>query len=193
MVFWFLTLDDALNLRSASPQREAFETVYARYHPLILRYLTQMCGSPDQAEELAQETFVKAYVGMLRFRGDASTSTWLYRIARNTYLNTVRRPPHARLDTPTAQEIADHAPECDPVRWVADREASALIARALAQLPEQQRSVLLLRDGEGLAYIEIAEVLGLSVAAVRMKLFRARNLFRGYYNALDVEGARDEV
>ncbi len=183
MIFWLLALDVAISgqRRSVLPQTQSFEEIYERSYPLVLRYLTQLCGSAEQAEELAQETFVRAYTGMVRFRGDAAATTWLYRIARNTYLNSVRRPVPARLDSPSGQQIVDGTPAYDPVQAFADREAHASIAQTLAQLPEQQRSVLLLRDAEGLSYGEIADVLGLSVAAVRMKLFRARNLFRAIY------------
>ena len=193
MIFWLLALDDVLGgqRKSVLPQTQSFEALYERSYPLIVRYLTHLCGSADQAEELAQETFVRAYAGMVRFRGDAAATTWLYRIARNTYLNSVRRPVHARLDSPSGQQIVDGAPASDPARAFADREANASIAWALAQLPEHQRSVLLLRDAEGLSYGEIADILGLTMAAVRMKLFRARNLFRTIYIEYQQRGADD--
>ncbi len=189
MIFSLL-LDDAARVGTRG-RRESFETLYELYHGKVLRYLWQLCGSQDQAEELAQETFVKAYTGLLTFRGDSSAATWLFRIARNTYLDSLRRPGPAHVDTSELLLIPDTTPGGDPVSRYAQGEQRDLIARALAELPELQRSILLLRDAEGLAYVEIADVLGLSVAAVRIRLFRARNAFRQIYRALE-SGEGDE-
>jgi RNA polymerase sigma-70 factor (ECF subfamily) len=166
----------------------AIEELYRRYREPLLRYLQRLCGSPEQAEELAQETFIKAYIGLLTFRGECSVATWLFRIARNLYINSLRRPSPARIDTDELLAIPDSGGYGDPVQRVAAGERRDRIGIALAQLPEQQRSVLLLRDAEGLAYIEIADVLGISLAAVKVSLFRARNAFRQAYRALDDEG-----
>ncbi len=169
----------------ARERRESFETLYALYHGTVLRYLEQLCGSHDQAEELAQETFVRAYTGLLAFRGDSSAATWLFRIARNAYLDSLRQPAVTHVDTSELLLIPDTTGDGDPVRRYAEGEQRDLIARTLRELPELQRSVLLLRDAEGLAYVEIADVLGLSVAAVRIRLFRARNAFRQIYRQLE--------
>ena len=169
----------------ARERRESFETLYGLYHGKVLRYLGQLCGSHDQAEELTQETFVRAYTGLLTFRGDSSAATWLFRIARNAYLDSLRRPAATHVDTSELLLIPDTTGDGDPVRRYAEGEQRDLIARALRELPELQRSVLLLRDAEGLAYVEIADVLGLSVAAVRIRLFRARNAFRQIYQELE--------
>jgi RNA polymerase sigma-70 factor (ECF subfamily) len=184
MVFPFFLVDDTLRSRTLR-EHEAFEALYNLYHAPVLRYLHQLSGSADLAEELAQETFVKAYTGLLSFRGDCSAATWLFRIARNTYLNSRRRPSSAPIDTAEFLDIPDTRGYGDPVKRYAAGEQRGLIEQALARLPEQQRSILLLRDAEGLAYIEIADVLGLSLAAVRIKLFRARNAFRTIYCELE--------
>jgi RNA polymerase sigma-70 factor (ECF subfamily) len=183
-------LPQALDLApDAGSLREApsLEELYRRYREPIVRYLARLSGSIDLAEELAQETFVKAYTGLLTFRGDCSVSTWLFRIARNTYLNSLRRPDPTRIDTDEFLAIPDQAGSSDPVRSYAAVEQRGLIELALGQLPEQQRSVLLLRDAEGLSYIEIAGVLGISLAAVKVNLFRARNAFRAAYAAFDTK------
>src|SRR6266487_413700 len=191
MSFAFVLLED-VQRTSAQGRQEAFEGLYSLYHEPVQRYLYQLCGSTDQAEELAQETFVKAYIGLLSFRGTCSAATWLFRIARNTYLNSWRRPRPAQIDTDELYSIPDPTSYGDPVQCYAAGEQRSLIGLALAQLPEQQRSILLLRDAEGLAYVEIADVLGISVAAVRMKLFRARNTFRQVYMKLELaEGDSD--
>ena len=191
MSYPFQALDVAPNARTAREQL-SLEELYRLYREPVRRYLCQLCGADDQAEELTQETFIKAYTGLLAFRGECSVATWLFRIARNLYLNSLRRPNPTRIDTDELLAIPDSAGLGDPVERYAAGEQRSLIGQALGQLPEQQRSVLLLRDAEGLAYIEIADVLGISLAAVKVNLFRARNAFRQVYRALDTQGDRDD-
>ncbi len=177
------TASDALSL----------EDLYRRYRGPVQQYLYRLTGSPDQAEELAQETFIRACAGILTFRGDCSVATWLFRIARNTYLNSRRRPTATRLDTDELLAIPDRAGYGDPAGRYAASEQRNLIAIALGELPEKQRTILLLRDAEGLAYSEIADVLGISLAAVKVNLFRARNAFRLTYAGLtQAEGGHDD-
>lgn len=165
----------------ATRELYALEELYQRYRRPIQHYLYQLCGSIEQAEELTQETFIRAHTGLLTFRGDCSVATWLFRIARNLYLKSLRHPSPPRIDTDELLDIPDRAVEGDPVQHYAAREQRDLIGLTLAQLPEKQRSILLLRDAEGLAYDEIARVLEISLSAVKVNLFRARAAFRAAY------------
>jgi RNA polymerase sigma-70 factor (ECF subfamily) len=169
----------------ATRELYSLEELYQRYRRPVQHYLYQLCGSADQAEELTQETFIRAHTGLLTFRGDSSVATWLFTIARNLYLKSLRRPSPTRIDTDELLAIPDLAADGDPVRRYAASEQRDLIGLALAQLPEKQRSILLLRDAEGLAYDEIARVLAISLAAVKVNLFRARAAFRTAYAAFD--------
>jgi RNA polymerase sigma-70 factor (ECF subfamily) len=181
----------SLPAQYAGQATSALEAIYGRYRLPVLNYLYQLSGSPELAEELAQETFIKAGAGLSSFRGDCSLATWLFRIARNTYLDTLRRPSTTRIDTDELIAIPDGAAERDPAQSYAVAEQRDLVRMALAQLPERQRTILLLRDDEGLAYAEIADVLSISLAAVKVNLFRARAAFRAAYAALDTfEGAQ---
>jgi RNA polymerase sigma-70 factor, ECF subfamily len=177
-------LDGAAGLALTRDLR-ALDELYRRYRGPIQHYLYQLCGSVDLAEELTQVTFVKACTGLLTFRGDCSVATWLFRIARNAYLDSLRRPDPRRIDTDELLAIPDRAADGDPARSYAAAEQRSLIGMTLAQLPERQRTILLLRDAEGLAYAEIADVLSISLAAVKINLFRARAAFRAAYAALD--------
>ena len=153
------------------------------YHKPIERYLLRLCGLADLAEELAQETFLRVVVGWLAFRGESSVATWVFRIARNTYLSYLRRPHATRIDTDEFLAIPDATVQHDPVQHQANVERRGLIMLALGQLSEKQRSILLLRDDQGLSYAEISVVLGISLAAVKVHLFRSRNAFRAVYAA----------
>jgi RNA polymerase sigma-70 factor, ECF subfamily len=166
--------------------RLSLEDLYRRYRGPVQQFLYRLCGSTDLAEELAQETFIKACAGLLSFRGDCSVATWLFRIARNVYLDSLRRPSPARIDTDELLAIPDSGSYGDPAQRYAASEERDLIALALAQLPEKQRTILLLRDAEELSYVEIADVLGISMAAVKVNLFRARKAFRAAYAAFDI-------
>jgi RNA polymerase sigma-70 factor, ECF subfamily len=163
---------------------ESLDELYRRYHAPVRAYLARLSGSPDVADELAQETFLRAWGALLGFRGECSVATWLFRIARNTYLNSLRQPSPSRIDTDTLLALPDETQYGDPVGRYAASEQRDLITWALAQLPEKQRSIVLLRDAEGLSYAEIADVLDISLAAVKVNLFRARAGFRQAYLTL---------
>jgi RNA polymerase sigma-70 factor (ECF subfamily) len=171
--------------QQAARERHSLDELYQRYRWPVQHYLHQLCGSADLAEELTQETFIRAHTGLLTFRGDCSVATWLFQIARNLYLKSLRRPSPARIDTDELVAIPDSSAGSDPVQRYAAAEQRDLIRLTLAQLPEKQRSILLLRDAEGLAYAEIARVLEISLAAVKVNLFRARAAFRAAYSAFD--------
>src|SRR5690349_13926066 len=100
----------------AGSELDALEQLYRRYRGPVQHYLYQLCGSLDQAEELTQETFIRAHTGLLTFRGDCSVATWLFRIARNLYLNSLRRPSPARIETDELLAIPDATAGGDPVR-----------------------------------------------------------------------------
>jgi RNA polymerase sigma-70 factor, ECF subfamily len=169
------------------------EELYVRFSGPVQSYLQRLCGSPELAEELAQETFIRACASLLSFRGDCSVATWLFRIARNVYLNSVRRRLPRRLETDELLALPDHGGYGDPDARFSAGEQRNLIAIVLSELPEKQRSILLLRDAEGLAYAEIADVLGISLSAVKVNLFRARNSFRAIYQGMQHGDLDDQL
>jgi RNA polymerase sigma-70 factor (ECF subfamily) len=167
-----------------------FEELYRTYQPAIRRYLIGMCGDILLAEELAQEVFVRAAASLLLFRGDCSVSTWLFRIARNTYLSWLERQRDAEIDTEEFQALPDKRRDGNPEDQLLQAEQRATIRRAMGMLPERHRTLLLLRDLQELSYAEIAVVLEMSLAAVKVNLHRARLSFREIYDKL--EGTDDE-
>jgi RNA polymerase sigma-70 factor, ECF subfamily len=177
-------------LAGALPATGAFEQMYAEYHPAINRYLLGMCGDAGLAEELTQEVFVRAAANLLLFRGESSLRTWLLRIARNTYLSWADRQRDAEIDTEQFHALPDRREHGDPEAQLLARERRAAIRRALGMLPERQRTMLLLRDLHDFSYAEIALVLDMSLAAVKVNLHRARLRFREIYDQL--EGHDDE-
>jgi RNA polymerase sigma-70 factor (ECF subfamily) len=154
---------------------------------LAARYL----GSREEADDLAQEVFLKVYRARHRYRPEARFSTWLYRITVNLSLNWIRARKTRRQvnlgalatesdgDAPgdAAARIADEASPL-PLDRLSDLEVHALVRRCLMELPERQRLVVVLFRYEGKGYQEISEILELSVTAVKSLLFRAREALR---------------
>ena len=168
----------------------AFEQLYDAYRPAVARYLLGMCGEVALAEELTQEVFVRAAANLLLFRGESTVSTWLFRIARNTYLSWAERQRDAEINTSQFLAIPDQRATNDPEVQALQTEQRATIRRAMGMLPERQRTILLLRDLQELSYAEIAVVLEMSLAAVKVNLHRARLRFREVYAMM--EGTDDE-
>jgi len=158
----------------------SFDAIFTRYHRAIYAYLLGMVGDVEQAQDLAQDTFLKAYTALAR-TPDPALPAWLYRIATNTALDALRR--RRRLTwLPFAPGDEGHwpTPAPDLPTQYAEREA---VGAALAQLSPRDRACLLLRARDGLTLEEIAQALGLSTGAAKMTLYRAKERFRAAYAA----------
>ena len=155
------------------------ESLYEAYHGLVLAHLTRLVDDRSTAEDLCQETFLKVLRAWEAGAAIVNVSAWLYRIATNTAYDHLRRrrcihftPLCEAMQSPTgAHSMETRLNEQEPVQ------------RTLAQLPTQYRMLLLLRDGAGHSTEEIADALGCSHNAVRLRLFRARERFRQVYLA----------
>jgi RNA polymerase sigma-70 factor (ECF subfamily) len=163
--------------RLRAGDRDAFETLVISYQHRVFGVALRMLGSRAEAEEIAQEVFLRAHRALGEFRGEARLSTWLYAIASRLCLNRLASPDRrvARGD----DALADvPAPLPDAAAAVERAELDAALRQAIAELPEERRIVLVLRDLEGLSYEEIAEALALELNTVRSRLHRARQQLR---------------
>ncbi len=163
--------------------RRALERLLARHQPAIYRFGTKMCRDEEDAKDVLQETMFAAARAIPDFRGTSALSTWLYAIARSFCIKKRRTSKFApeRIDSleahaEQAAEIADarRTPEED----VAGRQIQSALDQAIAELDPMYREVIALRDVEGLSASEVAEVMGLSVEAVKSRLHRARMTVR---------------
>jgi RNA polymerase sigma-70 factor (ECF subfamily) len=159
-----------------------FETVYAEYHPKILRYLTQMVGSVD-AEDVAQEVFDRVHRGLRGFQGKSSLSTWIYRIATNAAIDRSRSASYRyEKDRKSYEDQTIHEPSgamASPTPQATERllirkEMSDCIKEFIDALPPNYKAVLVLSDLEGLASREIAEILSITEDNAKVRLHRAR-------------------
>jgi RNA polymerase sigma-70 factor (ECF subfamily) len=134
----------------------------------------RMLGNRAEAEEIAQETFLRAHRALPEFRGEARLGTWLYAIASRLCLNRLAAPERrlARGDVEALSAAPSHEPDAAAALERSERDAA--LREAIAALPEERRIVVILRDLEGLSYDEIAEVLALEPGTVRSRLHRAR-------------------
>ena len=156
--------------RAAGGDVGAFEVLVRRYQLRVIRLCLRMLGDRHAAEDAAQDVFLVVWRSMGRFRGDAKFSTWLYRIATNRCVRELRRRPAPTSELPEGLAATEGIPHL--VFEAAEGLAAA--GAAVARLSLDQRVPLLLREVEGLSYGEIAEVLGVSVAAVKSRIYRAR-------------------
>lgn len=165
-----------------------FQEIYGTHLPGILRFLSRIVGE-DEAEDVAQEVFLRVDRNLDRFRGDSSVGTWIYRIARNAALDRIRSRP-ARHDDVRGHPA--HGPDEDPTdamslipdeqasieRYLIGKEMNECIRGRVDNLPESYRSVLVLSEFAGMTNAEIASALGIGEGAVKIRLHRARARLR---------------
>lgn len=168
--------DDAqLMLAFKAGDRRAFETLFKRYTPRLLNFLTRMVRDRERAEELTQDVFVRVYNAAPRYEVRAKFSTWIFGIAHNLALNDLDRA-YRKRERPLLP--GDHGelrdPNPDPDERIAARQLGEALEAALAKLPTRQRSALLLRSEQGLGYQQIGQAMGASVSSVKSLLHRAR-------------------
>lgn len=159
-----------------------WEALYKEYSRRIYSYYLHMTGDHHLSEELTQETFFQALVSVHRFKGNSKVSTWLFGIARNVYLKhlrKVRTPPPEDRDINKIEDSSQNSPE----KRYETEEENKMIYDVLLELPEDYRTVIVLREVEGLEYEEIGLIMGKSANAARVTLFRAKKRFREMYEA----------
>lgn len=159
----------------------AYEALVKEYEKNVYNLALRMTGNSEDAADMAQEAFIKAYNSLTAFRGDSKFSVWLYRIVSNVCLDFLRsrsRKQTVSLSTENddGEEVElDIADETHSPEQLLDRSLTRdAVRRGLAALPPDHREILLLREIQGLSYEEIADVLGLEAGTVKSRIFRAR-------------------
>ena len=175
-------IDQQLVERAQGGDKHAFEVLVAKYQRKMARLLSRFIRDQAEIEDVAQEAFIKAYRALPLFRGDSAFYTWLYRIAINTAKNYLvaqgrRAPTSTEFDAEEAEGFEDATQWRDintPESLLQSKQTGATINAAMAALPEELRSAILLREIEGLSYEEIAEAMSCPIGTVRSRIFRAR-------------------
>lgn len=182
--------DEELVQRAQRDDDRSFGELVTRYETKVYSLALKMLRNPEDAEDVLQETFLRAYRGIKSFQGHSTFSTWIYRITANSALMKLRKKqlPTVSIDDADEREapinIADWAP--GPVERLMSEETRKAMEDAIEALPPEFRQVFILRDVEELSNAEVADVLDLSVAAVKSRLHRARlkvrNRLAQYFN-----------
>lgn len=174
-------VDQALVERVQRGDKSAFDVLVRKYQHKIIKLIMRYVRDQSEAQDVAQETFIKAYRALARFRGDSAFYTWLYRIAINTAKNHLvaqgRRPPDTDIDAEDAVQYDGPSAlkeNGSPEHQVLKDEIEAAIFSAIDELPEDLRTAITLRELEGLSYEEIAQAMGCPIGTVRSRIFRAR-------------------
>lgn len=159
-------------------QQSAFEQIVRRYQRPLVRFIARVTGDREHAEDLAQESFIKAFRGLAAFDTSRRLSSWLFRIAHNTAIDAMRRPRHRLVSLDSAADAAPALaasaaapPEPDPVERAALGQA---LEAALGRLRADFRAAVVLRYDEGLAFDEIGQIMGIPEATARSHVHRAR-------------------
>jgi RNA polymerase sigma-70 factor (ECF subfamily) len=169
--------------RAKEGDHAAFEAIYQQYERPIFQFIYRMVGNPEEALDLTQECFVRAYRALPSQRGELNLGGWLRRIAANLCLDTIRRRNRFRWLPWEHRSVHERSADLDnPEHAMLRIELRELIQHVLNEMHPRHRLVLLLREHEGLSTTEIAEILGISQGAVKSLLFRAREEFRTIYS-----------
>ncbi len=174
--------------RAKAGDQAAFAELFTRYERRIYSFIYRMMGNPEDAFDLTQETFLKAYRALGKTDTELNVNAWLHRIAANACLDVLRRRQRLRWlpwEAPKHDHLLLSTPLDDPERSAISQETRVTVQRVLNKMSHRHRTALILREYEGLSCEEIGEVMGLSRSAVKSMLFRAREEFRRVYAALD--------
>ena len=176
-------IDFTLMERIGAGDHEAFRQLVVRHQNAVIGTVAKMLGNPSEAEDIAQQVFLRIWRHAKRYRPDAKFTTYLYTITRNLVFNETRRKSRKKeVSSDEREENSNRLIEANPDRQpdaeLLQAELQGAVDDAIAQLPETQRMAVVLRRYEQLSYEEIATVLGLSVSAIKSLLFRARTSLR---------------
>ena len=175
--------DIALMLKVGVGDETAFEELIERHQSAVIGTVAKMLGNPSDAEDIAQQVFIRLWKSAPRYQPKAKFTTFLFTITRNLVFNESRRKSRKkeysieqREDDFHLQTPDQHSPS--PAEDILQKELSIAVDRAIAALPKKQRLAVILRRYEGMPYDEIAKIIGLSISATKSQLFRARNSLR---------------
>ncbi len=173
--------DKQLVARVQKGDNRAFDLLVLKYQHKILGLISRYIQDSDEMQDVAQEAFIKAYRALPGFRGDSAFYTWLYRIAINTAKNHLvarsRRPPGSDVEVEDAEYYEGGSALRDqenPENALFGEELKAVVEAAIADLPDDLRTAVTLREFDGLSYEDIADVMDCPVGTVRSRIFRAR-------------------
>src|SRR3982751_698472 len=175
--------DEELVARSMGGDLDSFNQLVLRWERPIYALAYRVIGREEDARDVAQETFLRAFRALKGFKGQAKFSSWLYRITLNLCRDWIRRERRAPVaQAPEGVDIIELAGESTPVESIEDlvarREIGRAVARAMAQLPDEQRTAIVLKEYHGLTFQEIADLQGCPLSTVKTRLYQGLSVLR---------------
>ena len=175
-------VDQQLVVRAQAGDKRAFELLVIKYQRKVERLLSRIIRNQDEIQDVAQESFIKAYRALANFRGDSAFYTWLYRISVNTAKNYLvsqsrRAPTSTGYDAEEAEGFEDAVGLRDnatPDAQLMSKQIAEIVNSTIDKLPEELRTAITLREIDGLSYEEIAQIMECPIGTVRSRIFRAR-------------------
>jgi RNA polymerase sigma-70 factor (ECF subfamily) len=190
------SLDELLVERAKRGDVQAFEQLISQYEKKVFNTAYRLTGNYEDAADVAQEAFLRAYSSIPEFRGDSSFATWLFRIVHNACLDELRKRKRQRatsLDEPVAGEDGEMdrqlavADVSDGPEQALERvEVQRTVQESISALDEEYRLVVVMRDIQGYSYNEIADALGINLGTVKSRLNRARNALKEMFGSLEL-------
>ncbi len=167
-------------------ERSAFDELFQRHEPRLSAFTRYICNNEDRAEDTCQESFIKAFEAISKFRGQSSFTTWLHQIAKNLCWSKKRKDKNHRMESVESAAFGDKpANHKDIIDWshqpdkiLLQKELDGILDKAILKLPQDYRAVITLRDIEELSNEEVSQILGLSIPALKSRLHRARLFVR---------------
>jgi RNA polymerase sigma-70 factor, ECF subfamily len=175
-------VDQQLVVRAQAGDKRAFELLVIKYQRKVERLLSRIIRNQDEIQDVAQESFIKAYRALANFRGDSAFYTWLYRISVNTAKNYLvsqsrRAPTTTDFDAEEAENFEDAdglRDNATPDALLMSKQIAAIVNATIDKLPEELKTAITLREIDGLSYEEIAQIMDCPIGTVRSRIFRAR-------------------
>ena len=183
--------DEELVARSRSGDADSFNQLISRWERPIYALAYRVIGREEDARDVTQETFLRAFRGLSAFKGQAKFSSWLYRIALNLCRDWIRRKKRSPMAIlPEDVELEDLASDAGPTETVEDlvsrRELSELVEAAMARLPEEQRTAIILKEYHGMTFQEIADLQGCPLSTVKTRLSQGLSVLRRELEAANI-------
>jgi len=189
-----MTSDEELVARSMGGDLDSFNQLVVRWERPIYALAYRVIGREEDARDVAQETFLRAFRALSGFKGQAKFSSWLYRITLNLCRDWIRRERRTPVaQAPEGVDLIELAGEAEPSESVEDlvsrRELSRVVARAMAALPEDQRTAIILKEYHGLTFQEIADLLDCPLSTVKTRLYQGLTVLRKHLAQSGLEGS----
>ena len=180
--------DEELVARSIGGDHDSFNQLILRWERPIYALAYRVIGREEEARDVVQETFLRAFRGIKNFRGQAKFSSWVYRIALNLCRDWIRRERRAPIQaTPEGVDLVELAAEQGPVEsietLVARHDLSKIVEQAMALLPDEQRTAIILKEYHGMTFQEIADLQGCPLSTVKTRLYQGLTVLRRHLQA----------